>query len=171
MILEVPDIRKNIRNNEITQNYDSDVALINKLNLLKDDEICVLAYDDENIYVYDEEQFFKALKENLKMKPCKGGSNEKIFYDAGYIISFKMSEPTFFNLIENGKNEISIYTRAISRNVLVKNENIEENLDIFPLIDYYTNFLDFNDIIDRVEKILQEEWDNIHKNKKPNYIT
>ncbi|MEM5778613.1 MAG: hypothetical protein QXD43_00700 [Candidatus Aenigmatarchaeota archaeon] len=170
MILEIPNDRKKIRNDDTTQNYGSNIVLINKLNLLKDDEICVLGYDNENIYVYDEEQFFKALKENLKMKPYKGNSNERIFYDKGHLIIFKLHNPVFSSLIKNGEIETSAYVSTISRNVLIKNEKVEENLDVFPLIDYYTNSLGYYDLLDRVEKILQEEWDKIHKDKKPNYI-
>jgi len=148
-------------------------------SILKEDEICILGYDKNWVYVFDAEQFLKVFSENFKMKSYRFKSSEKdiketiILKDNYYVAFFEKLRKSLFSLIkeDEGMPEVCFLVHPISRKVSIKNIKEEEEIDILPLVKNDIKCLGVEDLLNRVDKFIQEEWDKLYKNRKIDYIS
>jgi len=154
-------------------------------NILKEDELDMMCYDDNFLYCYSDAQLPKVLSDifNLNtyepsVETKKENINENTTFkrfllneDCNLIIEFGL--PTRFVKIKNPKRMMfSVYPIKRKANLIYDGEESAEQqeIDLLPLVENYPKYLSFKDLVKRVRNVIQGEWDKLHKDKKPVYI-
>jgi len=134
-----------------------DIPFINNgiHSLLNKDEICVLKYDENYLYVFGGPEHFSKVLSKIIL------NNRRITFSGE-------SKPQYFCLGENDeKPKVITSAYRIHRNIAyVKKSGVTE-MDILSLVKKYKNNLSLEDLFNRVKERIQTEWNEIHGNKRP----
>ena len=82
-------------------------------------------------------------------------------------IKIKVGLPRFIKLSKPKEILVSVYPIERKVKQIYKNE---EEIDLLPLVENYNSRLSASKLVKRVKKVMQNEWNVIHKNKKPSEV-
>ena len=154
-------------------------------NILKEDELDMMCYDDDFLYCYSEAQLPKVLSDIFNLntyEPSVETKKENINENATFkrfllnescTLTIEFGLPTRFVKIKNPKRMMfSVYPIKRKANLIYDGEESAEQqeIDLLPLVENYPTYLTPNALVKRVRNVIQDEWNKVHKGKKPVYI-
>lgn len=175
-----------IGSNQVIDDYHEELVMNEKLNLLKDYEICPVVNNKGIVCIFGKDHFLNIFSDILRanchvLKPYENERKDTemiIFRNKKYTYVFDKLKERPVTIEYKTENafpiKISIETHPITRYCSVMdNEDcyeVKEEMDILPILKEYPHSVRIETLLQRVCSSFQDSWNDIHKKTKIDYI-
>jgi hypothetical protein len=113
-----------------------------------------------------------------QVEPKRGDINinttfKRFLLNEDCYLTIEFGLPTKFVKIKKPKRIMfSVYPIKRKATLIYNNNGAAEQqeIDMLPLVENYPTYLTPNALVKRVRNVIQDEWNKVHKGKKPVYI-
>ncbi len=191
--------REKLFNNSTNPNFgEFTITEIDKMNfyndILKEDEIAPIDYDNNFIYFFDENlplvisklfkmEIYEPKKSELTEEEIlkilsKRKFFRKVLVNGEYVTTIDIYWPKFRDILDESCNEkILVSTYPIKRKIpfaFLNSDKIVE-IDLLPLVESYEKRIEKSELLKRIKKAYRKVWEEYfgkwNENKKLSYIT
>jgi hypothetical protein len=156
-------------------------------NILKEDELDLIKVDKEYLYCLTDLQLPTILSTNYNLEMLEyesDYSNEegrvefdetttfrRLLFNNLLVITIECKMPVFMKIRTNDRPLlVSVYPIKRKTSGGYLGEDDGQEIDLLSLINSRKNRLTKFELVKRVKEVIQNEWDDIHRNKEPSYI-